>query len=84
MLRHLGYVATNYTIGAGAARTCRLANASPDRLRELIASNLADLERVFEFNAENGVHLYRMSSQVIPFASHPRNALNWRANSPSP
>jgi UV DNA damage endonuclease len=78
MLRHLGYVATNYTIDASTARTCRLANATPDRLRELIAANLADLERVFAFNAENDIRLYRMSSQVIPFASHPKNTLDWR------
>lgn len=77
MLRHLGYVATNFTIDASTARTCRLANATPERLRELIAANLADLERVFAFNAENDVHLYRMSSQVIPFASHPKNTLAW-------
>lgn len=78
MLRHLGYVATNYTIGASTARTCRLANATPERLRELIASNLAELERVFAFNAEQCIRLYRMSSQVIPFASHPKNTLDWR------
>jgi UV DNA damage endonuclease len=77
MLRHLGYVATNYTIDACTARTCRLANATPERLRELISVNLADLERVFAFNAANDIHLYRMSSQVIPFASHPKNTLRW-------
>lgn len=77
MLRHLGYVATNYTIDASTSRTCRLANASPERLRELIGANLADLERVFAFNAEHGIHLYRMSSQVVPFASHPKNSLAW-------
>ncbi len=77
MLRHLGYVATNYTIDASTARTCRLANASPGRLRELIAANLADLERVFAFNIANDIRLYRMSSQVIPFASHPKNTLAW-------
>ncbi len=50
MLRHLGSVAANHTIDASTARTCRLANATPDRLRALIAANLADLERVFAFS----------------------------------
>jgi UV DNA damage endonuclease len=77
MIRHLGYVATSFTIGASTARTCRLANATPQRLRELIAANLADLERVFAFNIEQGIHLYRMSSQVIPFASHAANTVAW-------
>ncbi len=77
MIRHLGYVATNFTISASTARTCRLANATSERLRGLIASNLADLQRVFAFNVARGVGLYRMSSQVIPFASHPTNILAW-------
>ena len=76
-MRDLGYVAANYTIDASTARTCRLANATPDRLRALIDSNLADLERVFAFNVEHNIKLYRMSSQVIPFASHPVNTLDW-------
>ncbi len=77
MLRHLGYVGANYTIEANTSRTCRVANASPDRLRSLIAANLAEQERIFAFNAANGISLYRLSSQTIPFASHPCNELAW-------
>ena len=77
MLRHLGYVGANLTIDASTARTCRLANATPERLRQLIAANLADLERVLAFNAEHEIQLYRMSSQVIPFASHPVSTIDW-------
>ncbi len=77
MLRHLGYVAMCLTIGSATNRTCRLKNATPERLRELIASNLDELERALRFNVENGVHLYRVSSELIPFASHPINTIPW-------
>lgn len=77
MLNHLGYVAMSLSIGSATNRTCRLKNATPERLRELIASNLDELERVLRFNAERGVHLYRVSSELIPFASHPINAIAW-------
>ncbi len=77
MLRQLGYVAKSFTINAITGRTCRLANATPDKLRSVIAENLADLERIFQFNIDQGIGLFRLSSQVIPFASHPINTLAW-------
>ena len=77
MLRHLGYVAINLTLSDAGFRTCRLSNATPDRLRDLIAVNLASLEKIIRFNAEHNILLYRISSQIIPFASHPVNTLAW-------
>ena len=77
MLNHLGYVAMSLSIGSATNRTCRLKNASPERLRALIENNLSELERVLHFNGEHGIHLYRISSELIPFASHPINAIAW-------
>jgi UV DNA damage endonuclease len=79
MLRHLGYVVVALSLdeSASTAQTCRLANATPRRLRALIASNLDNLERVLAFNAANGIRLYRISSDIVPFASHPANTLRW-------
>lgn len=77
MLRHLGYVAINLTLDDVKFRTCRLANATPDRLRELIASNLTVLQRIIAFNAAQDIHMYRITSEIIPFASHPINDLAW-------
>ena len=77
MLRRLGYVAMALGIGSATNRTCRLAGATPERLRALIASNLRELEAVLQYNAAHGVGLYRVSSELIPFASHPVNAIPW-------
>ncbi len=77
MLRHLGYVAIALSLDATTNRTCRLRNATPERLRELIAENLNGLGKVLRFNLEQHISLYRISSMVIPFGSHPVNQLRW-------
>lgn len=50
MLRRLGYVATALSIDATTSRTCRLRNATPQRLRELIDANLCALDDIIRFN----------------------------------
>ncbi len=77
MLRHLGYVAIALSLDATTNRTCRLKNATPERLRELIAMNLDGLGEVLRFNLANDIFLYRISSMIIPFGSHPVNQLRW-------
>jgi UV DNA damage endonuclease len=77
MLRRLGYVAIALSIEATTNRTCRLRNATPALLRKLIALNLEGLHAVLQFNVQNGILLYRISSQIIPFASHPVHRVPW-------
>ncbi len=59
------------------SRTCRLRNVTDARLRELIETNLNALSRVVSFLEERRIHLYRITSNLIPFASHPINTLRW-------
>jgi UV DNA damage endonuclease len=42
-------------------------------VRELVHKNLTDLQTIIEWNAEHDVHLFRLSSQMFPFASHPEH-----------
>lgn len=72
----LGYACVN-TLLPSAARTLRLANATPERLRELVATNLAALETILRWNEEHGIEVFRVTSNLIPFASHPVNTLAW-------
>jgi UV DNA damage endonuclease len=58
-------------------RSCKLANASPARLRELIEANLGALDQCLDYAAGLGFSLFRMNSGLIPFASHPVNRLPW-------
>lgn len=74
----LGYACVN-TLLPSSARTVRLANATPERLRELIAANLDALETILLWNEENGIEVFRLTSNLIPFGSHPVNAIAWWA-----
>jgi UV DNA damage endonuclease len=77
VIRHFGYVAIALELAATTNRTCRLSNATPERLRALIRANLTSLRQVLQYNDEQRIRLYRVSSQIIPFASHPVNELAW-------
>jgi UV DNA damage endonuclease len=73
----LGYVASCLSLGIGASHTCRVANATSRRLEELTALNVAELERILTFNEAHGIHVYRISSSLVPLASHPVNRTRW-------
>jgi UV DNA damage endonuclease len=77
MLARLGFVASVLTENISTSRTCRLKNATPDRIRGLITENLNALERVIMFLERRRILLYRITSNLIPFASHSINALEW-------
>ena len=72
----LGYACVNTQLPS-PARTLRLANATPERLRELIAANLDALEAILRWNAVHDVQVFRLTSNLIPFGSHPVNTLAW-------
>jgi UV DNA damage endonuclease len=74
----IGYPCTNRTLGCRGAKTLRLASFSLERLDEAVASNLACLETMLLWNVEHGIRLFRITSDLIPFASHPDIAPPWR------
>lgn len=77
MLRHLGYACICLSVDVSCNHGTILRNATPERLEALIAQNLAALRDIFAFNEANGVRLFRLSSDIIPFGGHPVNALAW-------
>jgi UV DNA damage endonuclease len=72
----LGYACVNTELPS-PARTLRLANATPERLRSVIAANLDALETVLRWNGAHDVQVFRLTSGLIPFASHPVNTIAW-------
>jgi UV DNA damage endonuclease len=77
MKHRIGYACINTSIDATTNRTCRLENCTEEKLRFLIESNLAGLEKVIKWNFRHNIYLYRISSVVIPFASHKINKIRW-------
>lgn len=76
MALRLGYACVNTQLPS-PARTLRLANVTPDRLRELIAANLDALTAIVRWNEEHGIQVFRLTSNLIPFGSHAANDLPW-------
>jgi UV DNA damage endonuclease len=72
----IGYACVNTQLPT-SARTVRLANATPERLRELIAANLDALEAILRWNEAHGIQVFRLTSNLVPFASHQANELAW-------
>lgn len=52
-------------------------NASETNLLSLISYNLSSLENVIDYNIKNDIRLFRISSDLIPFASTSINNIQW-------
>lgn len=59
-------------------RSCTLARATRETLTEIAVHNLAALASMAEYNSSAGIRLFRISSDIIPLASHPDVAFDWR------
>lgn len=60
-----------------ALRSLTLKNATEDKLKEIILHNLITLDKIIDYNIKNNIKLFRISSDIIPFASHPSNTSEW-------
>lgn len=79
-LRHIGYACINRTLDLTTGRTLRLSNLTEEYAAEVTSANLSNLVRILEWNVEHSLHMFRISSSAVPFASHPEFSLDWRAH----
>lgn len=73
----IGYACLTVGVEGTGIRTCTAKNASTFRLIELIQHNLESLDHILEYNKREGISLFRISSDIIPFGSSPINRLEW-------
>ncbi|MFA5528234.1 MAG: UV DNA damage repair endonuclease UvsE [Peptostreptococcales bacterium] len=74
---NIGYACLTVGVSGTKLRNCTIKNATPDVLSTLIQSNLEALDNILDYNIKNGIKLFRVSSDIIPFGSHPVNTLKW-------
>ncbi len=73
----IGYPCINRSIPPARIRTFRLASYSAARLAETVAANLDFLAAMVRYNVEHGLGFLRISSDLVPFASHPVCVDDW-------
>ncbi len=72
-----GFVANANTLECKANHRFRLASYSEARLFETVAANLDCMEAILRFAVRHGVGFFRISSDTVPFASHPICRADW-------
>ncbi|MFO8110469.1 MAG: UV DNA damage repair endonuclease UvsE [Thermoplasmata archaeon] len=73
----IGYPCINRTIDCTCSSTFRLKSYSKKNLIEKIDGNLDCLKRILEFNVDYGIYFFRISSDLVPFASHDIIDYDW-------
>ncbi|QVK17584.1 UV DNA damage repair endonuclease UvsE [Mycoplasmatota bacterium] len=74
MINKVGYACINENLRPRTFKSCRLKsvyNYGIDYLRNVIINNLDLTYDILEWNVENGIYMYRVSSDLMPLVTHP-------------
>jgi len=74
---NIGYACLAVGVSNTQIKGCTIANATDSRIAELAGQNLEAVGRMLDYNGQMGIKLFRISSDIIPFAGNPVNKLNW-------
>lgn len=74
----IGYPCINRSIACQGDKTFRLKSYSQERLVETVENNLSCLTQMLDFNLKHNILFFRITSDLVPFASHPICKFDWR------
>ena len=71
---NIGYVCINLSLGKKITTNRTMVKRTfiakgIDYVSDLVLQNVADLERIIDWNEQNGIKMYRMSSEMFPWAT---------------
>jgi len=73
----IGYPCINNSIPRNAPSTFRLASFSECKLIHILKGNLIYLNQILKYNVKNNLLFFRISSDLVPFASHSICKFGW-------
>ncbi|HOO27786.1 MAG TPA: hypothetical protein PLU43_04935, partial [Lachnospiraceae bacterium] len=76
-MMNIGYACRALAVPGSEIKGCMAKNASEERILQLIGQNLAAFKKMVEYNIENGIRLFRISSDIIPFGSSLAANIPW-------
>jgi UV DNA damage endonuclease len=74
----IGYPCINRSLSCRPSRTFRLRSYSTERFKHTVENNLACMDAILDFNIAHGMLFLRITSDLIPFASHPVCTFPWQ------
>jgi UV DNA damage endonuclease len=73
----IGYPCINTSIERHSSSTFRLLSYSERRLVQTVRDNLIHLDKILKYNVQHHLIFFRISSDLVPFASHPICKFSW-------
>lgn len=74
----IGYPCINVMLSCTSGATFRLKSYTQERLIKATRNNLECLEKILRYNLKHNIGFFRITSDIVPFASHPIMNLNWQ------
>ncbi len=75
---NIGYACLNIGPVDSQFKSLRLNNLNEENFLKVTENNLESLDNILDYNIENQIKSYRISSDLIPFASYEHNIFNWQ------
>lgn len=74
----VGYASSIVGLPYSGFKSLRLKNLEEEAFYEIVEKNLDSLERIIDYNISRSIDVFRISSDLIPLASHRDCNFNWQ------